>query len=97
MAARLGRSFDLYGVGYQVDEDLRDGRPRRGVWAAVVSFWVLAVRAFIGQRRASRFGRLLLWVPVGAVLLAAVSLNLKNKRPTTPTSPSPSLTGANNV
>ena len=72
VAARLGRSFDLYGVGYQVDEDLRDGRPRRGVWAAVVSFWVLAVLAFIGQRRASRFGRLLLWAPVGAVLLAAV-------------------------
>jgi len=72
VAARVGRSFDLYGVGYQVDEDLRDGRPRRGVWAAVVSFWVLAVLAFIGQRRASRFGRLLLWVPVGAVLLAAV-------------------------
>lgn len=34
---------------------------------------------------------------IAAVLLAAVSLNLKNKRPTTPTSPSPSLTGANNV
>ena len=70
--ARLGRSFDVYGVSYQVDEDLRDGRPRRGVWAAVVSFWVLAVLAFIGQRRASRFGRLVLWVPVGAVLLAAI-------------------------
>jgi len=70
--ARLGRSFDLFGLDYQVDEDVRDGRPRWGSWAAILSFWVLAVLAAFGQRRASRFGRLVLWAPVAAVLVTAV-------------------------
>ena len=70
--ARLGRSLDLYGLGYQVDEDRRDGRPRLGSWAAIVSFWVLAALAVVGQRRATRFGRFVLWAPVVAVLLTAV-------------------------
>ena len=70
--ARLGRSLDLYGLGYQVDEDMRDGRPRLGSWAAIVSFWVLAALALAGQRRATPFGRFVLWAPVAAVLLTAV-------------------------
>jgi Dolichyl-phosphate-mannose-protein mannosyltransferase len=72
MLARLGRSLDLYGLGYQVDEDMRDGRPRLGSWAAIVSFWVLAALAVVGQRRATPFGRFVLWAPVAAVLLTAV-------------------------
>jgi len=71
--ARLGRSLDLFGLGYQVDEDVREGRPRLGSWAAIFSFWVLAALALVGQRRATRFGRFVLWTPVAAVLLTAVA------------------------
>ncbi|MCU1504909.1 MAG: Dolichyl-phosphate-mannose-protein mannosyltransferase, partial [Ilumatobacteraceae bacterium] len=42
LAARVGRSLDLYGLGYQVAEDVRDGRPRLGSWLAIVSFWIAA-------------------------------------------------------
>lgn len=70
--ARLGRSLDLYGLAYQVDEDAREGRPRWGSWAAVVSFWVLGALALVGQRRATPFGRFVLWAPVAAVLLTTV-------------------------
>jgi len=85
--ARLGRSLDLYGLGYQVDDDVREGRPRKGSWAAIVSFWVLAALALIGQRRATRFGRFVLWAPVAAVLLTTVAF-YGSHRVRTPMEPS---------
>src|SRR5262245_158072 len=71
--ARLGRSLDLFGLGYQVEEDVREGRPRPGSWAAIFSFWALAALGLVGQRRATAFGRFVLWSPVVAVVLTAVA------------------------
>ena len=69
LAARAGRLLDVYGVGWMVDEDVRDDRPRWGSWAGVVSWWVLAPLAAYGIVRWARRGeRVLLLGPVVTVV-----------------------------
>jgi hypothetical protein len=73
-AARVGRLLDVYGVGWMIDEDVRDDRPRWGSWLAVVAWWVLApVAAFGIARTPRRFDRWLLAAPVVVVLVTAVA------------------------
>jgi 4-amino-4-deoxy-L-arabinose transferase-like glycosyltransferase len=73
MGARVGRSFDLFGLDYQIDEDVRDGRPRWASWAGVVSFWVLAPLALYGVMRWRGVNRWLLLAPVLTVALSSVA------------------------
>ncbi|HEX6416883.1 MAG TPA: glycosyltransferase family 39 protein [Acidimicrobiales bacterium] len=73
VAARVGRTLDVYGLDYLVDEDVRDGRPRWGSWASVASFWVLAPLAALGVRRSARFARWALCAPFAAVAVTAVA------------------------
>jgi hypothetical protein len=73
MAARMGRSLDLFGLDYQIDEDVRDGRPRWGAWAGVVSFWVLAPIALLGITRWQGIPRWLLVAPVLTVGLSTLA------------------------
>ena len=72
VAARLGRTLDLYGLGYEVDEGVRDERPRWGSWAGIVAFWILVPLAALGVARAPRVMRWLLLTPVAAVLLTTI-------------------------
>ena len=70
LAARVGRTLDLFGLDYQMDEDVRDGRPRLGSLIGVVSFWLLAPLAIWGVRRRHGLER---WILVAPVLVVAVS------------------------
>jgi 4-amino-4-deoxy-L-arabinose transferase-like glycosyltransferase len=74
MGARIGRSLDMFGLDYQVDEDVRDGRPRWGSWAGVVAFWVLAPLAVAGSMRWRGMPRGLVAVPALAVVLSTILL-----------------------
>jgi CHASE2 domain-containing sensor protein len=69
----VGRALDVYGLDYQVDEDVRDGRPRPGSWAGIVSFWILAPLAAVGIARARRVARWLLLAPVVTVAISSVA------------------------
>jgi hypothetical protein len=73
VTARVGRALDLYGLDYQVDEDVRDGRPRSGSWAGIASFWVLAPLAAVGVARARGLARWLLLAPVVTVAVSTVA------------------------
>jgi 4-amino-4-deoxy-L-arabinose transferase-like glycosyltransferase len=72
VAARVGRSFDLFGLDYQVDEDVRDGRPRQGSWAGIMAFWILAPLAAAGLARVRGVARWLLLTPVLTVAITTV-------------------------
>jgi 4-amino-4-deoxy-L-arabinose transferase-like glycosyltransferase len=73
LAARTGRLLDVYGVGWMVDEDVRDDRPRWGSWAGVVSWWLLAPIAAYGVVRLARRGdRTLLVAPVVTVVVTTL-------------------------
>ena len=74
VGARVGRSLDLFGLDYQVDEDVRDGRPRWASWTGVVSFWILAPLAVAGAVRWRGVSRGLLLAPVLAVGLSTIVL-----------------------
>lgn len=73
VAARVGRALDVYGLDYQVDEDVRDGRPRPGSWAGIVSFWIFAPLAAVGIARARGVARWLLLAPVVTVAISSVA------------------------
>jgi hypothetical protein len=60
-------------LDYQIDEDVRDGRPRWASWAGVVSFWVLAPLALYGVMRWRGVNRWLLLAPVLTVALSSVA------------------------
>ena len=72
LAARAGRLLDVYGVGHQVDEDVRDDRPRWGSRAGVVAWWVLLPLAVIGAVRAPRSTRWILVSPAGVVVVTSL-------------------------
>jgi hypothetical protein len=71
--ARIGRAFDLYGLDYQVDEDVRDGRPRTGAWAGIASFWILAPLAAVGVARTRGLARWMLLAPIVTVAISTVA------------------------
>jgi hypothetical protein len=73
VAARVGRLLDVYGVGWMIDEDVRDDRPRWGSRLGVVTWWGLAPVAALGIVSARRrFDRALLVAPVVVVLTTTV-------------------------
>jgi 4-amino-4-deoxy-L-arabinose transferase-like glycosyltransferase len=74
IGARVGRSLDLFGLDYQIDEDVRDGRPRWASWLGVVSFWILAPLAVAGSMRWRGVTRGLLVAPVLTVGLSTIVL-----------------------
>jgi hypothetical protein len=72
VAARLGRSVDLYRLDRLVDQDEGEERYRWASWAGIVAWWVLAPLAVVGLRRIDRVPRRLLLVPVATVLVTTV-------------------------
>lgn len=70
--ARLGRTFDVYGVHDLIRGDIGEERPRLWAWAGVPSFWMLALAAPFGARRLPRRERWLLLLPVVLVLFTTV-------------------------
>jgi 4-amino-4-deoxy-L-arabinose transferase-like glycosyltransferase len=72
VAARLGRSVDLYRLDRLVDQDEGEERYRWASWAGIVTWWVLAPLAVVGLRRIDRASRRLLLVPVVTVLVTTV-------------------------
>lgn len=72
VAARVGRSLDLYGLASLVQQDVGEERQRWAVWAGIVMFWVLAPLAMSGAIRAPRRTRALLLVPVVVVTATTV-------------------------
>ncbi len=72
VAARLGRTLDLYGLGDLVHQDVGEERPRWAAWAGVVSFWLMAVASVFGARLLRRRDRWLLLLPVLVVVCTTV-------------------------
>lgn len=72
VTARMLRTFDLYGVGDLVKQDVGEERPRWAVWSGIVMFWLLVPMAGIGVRLAARHVRWLLLAPVVSVLATTV-------------------------
>jgi 4-amino-4-deoxy-L-arabinose transferase-like glycosyltransferase len=76
VAARVGRTLDLYGFDGLVGMDVGEERYRWASWAGIVCWWVLAPLAIVGavvsRRRMSPYIRWLLFVPVIAVAITTV-------------------------
>lgn len=72
VAARVGRSLDLYGLDQLIAQDVGEERPRWAVWAGIGCFWVMAVVSVFGARRLRRRDRWLLLVPVFVALATTV-------------------------
>lgn len=72
VTARVARTLDLFGVRDMVNGDVGEERPRAGVWAGVVMFWVLAPLAALGFRRIRGSDRLVLLLPLVIVAVTAV-------------------------
>jgi 4-amino-4-deoxy-L-arabinose transferase-like glycosyltransferase len=72
VAARLGRSVDVFGLDRLVDQDEGEERYRWASWAGIVAWWMLAPLAVVGLRRIDRVSRRLLLVPVVTVLITTV-------------------------
>jgi 4-amino-4-deoxy-L-arabinose transferase-like glycosyltransferase len=70
--ARIGRSFDLYGLDQLVLQDVGEERPRWAVWVGIAWFWTLAALAVVGARLVARRERLLLLAPVVVAFAATV-------------------------
>ncbi|CAN5469341.1 hypothetical protein BH10ACT2_BH10ACT2_11330 [soil metagenome] len=78
LAARVGRTLDLFGLDYQLDEDVRDGRPRLGSIVGIGAFWLLAPLAVFGLRKRSgpwtgSAERLVLLAPVFVVAVSTLA------------------------
>lgn len=72
VAARLGRTLDLYGLQSLVAQDVGEERYRWASWAGIVAWWALAIAAVAGFVRLPRRERCLLALPVVAVLVTTV-------------------------
>lgn len=72
VAARAGRLLGVYGLAHQVDEDVRDQRPRWASWSGVVTWLLLLPLAVVGVVRARSEIRWLLLSPVVAVFVTSV-------------------------
>ena len=73
VAARLGRTLDLYAVGDLLHQDVGEERYRWAAWAGVVSWWTFAPLAVLGVGRLARRERLLLAIPVAIVLVVTIA------------------------
>jgi 4-amino-4-deoxy-L-arabinose transferase-like glycosyltransferase len=72
VAARIGRTLDLYGLQDLLHQDVGEERPRWAAWVGVVSFWPTAVLAVIGARSLRRRTRWLLLLPVLVVATTTI-------------------------
>ncbi len=72
VAARVGRTLDVYGLDRLVAQDVGEERYRWASWAGIVMWWGLAVAALFGVAGADRRDRWLLAIPVVAVLVTTV-------------------------
>jgi 4-amino-4-deoxy-L-arabinose transferase-like glycosyltransferase len=72
VAARLGRTLDLYGLHDLVAQDVGEERPRWAAWAGIVSFWSMAVASVFGARLLRRRDRWLLLLPMVVVICTTV-------------------------
>ncbi|MEI7618772.1 MAG: glycosyltransferase family 39 protein [Actinomycetota bacterium] len=73
VAARLLRASDLYGLDESIRADVGEERPRWGIWAGILSWWILAPMAALGLWQVRRGVRYIVMVPVvGAVVVAVV-------------------------
>ena len=72
LAARVGRTVDLFDVSGLVHGDVGEERERLVTWAGVVSFWVLAPVAAIGAFRPRRLHLAVLLLPILVVALTTV-------------------------
>jgi 4-amino-4-deoxy-L-arabinose transferase-like glycosyltransferase len=72
VAARAGRLLDLYALGHQVDEDVRDDRPRWASWLGIVAWWALAPLAALGLVRTPGVARALLLSPAAVVVVTGL-------------------------
>jgi hypothetical protein len=72
VAARAGRTLDLYDVRGLVHGDVGEERERLATWAGVVSFWMIAPIAVIGALRMRRLYLAVLLLPVVVVAVTTV-------------------------
>ncbi len=72
MAARVARGADLFGVHENVRADLAEERPRWGIWAGIVCWWLLAPLAALGLWRMRPDHRAIMLVPVVGVAVVTV-------------------------
>jgi 4-amino-4-deoxy-L-arabinose transferase-like glycosyltransferase len=72
VAARLGRSLDLYGLSDMLHQDVGEERPRWAAIAGIGAFWVLALVAAAGALLTRRRDRWLLLLPIVVALVASV-------------------------
>jgi Dolichyl-phosphate-mannose-protein mannosyltransferase len=72
VAARIGRSLDLYGLHNLVAQDVGEERYAWASWAGIAAWWVLAVAAAFGIRRVTVRERWVLALPAMSVLLTTV-------------------------
>lgn len=72
LAARVLRTFDVYGLNDLVDGDVREGRTRWVAWAAVGTFWLSVPAALLGYKRLTRRDRWLVLLPIVLVLCMSV-------------------------
>ena len=72
VAARVGRTLDLYGVRDLIKGDIGEERPRLWAWAGVPAFWMLAVTAPFGAWRTNKRQRWLLLLPVATVAFTTI-------------------------
>lgn len=72
VAARVGRTLDLFRVGDLVGGDAGEERERAISWAGVFSFWLLAPLAVVGARRVRRPQRAVVLMPVLVVAITTV-------------------------
>jgi 4-amino-4-deoxy-L-arabinose transferase-like glycosyltransferase len=72
VAARVGRSLDLYGVDQLIAQDVGEERPRWAVLAGIGCFWALSIMSVFGARRVRRRDRWLLLLPVFVALATTV-------------------------
>lgn len=72
VAARIGRTLDLYGLNDLVHQDVGEERPRWAAWVGIVSFWPTAAAAAWGARHVRRRTRWLLTLPVLVVAVTTV-------------------------
>jgi 4-amino-4-deoxy-L-arabinose transferase-like glycosyltransferase len=78
VAARIGRTLDLYGLDSLVAQDVGEERYRWASWAGIVTWWLLAPMAVLGWIRlgtgepGGRRERWLLVVPCVGVLVTTI-------------------------
>jgi Dolichyl-phosphate-mannose-protein mannosyltransferase len=72
IAARVGRTLDLYGLHSLVKQDVGEERARWASWAGIVAWWVLAVAALAGIGRVRALSRWILFLPVLSVLVTTI-------------------------